>query len=462
MIQVGKESTKWSFKSLDQYGIPKSLYFVPEVIKRVKRDISAKPTRDWRYRLQFLSSAWNIIEPSINKKILWNFNFTYNFEERQDLKALVAERNSNGIKKKYTELKKQSHIEENNWEIKKQIEEIETKYYIPRMLDIMDKISWEDSLWNINPRKNLPHIDNKTVITPTIQETLSKRGRILNQQLQYKQWIMIVESEAWTGKNFKCDLLWHLTNREVFDVSCNEYMEKEDLLFSPEIDSDGTHRKPSKLIQWLQTPWAIIVLDEINTLKPWVSKLLNPLLDGRRYINDPQMGRVYVHPSVLIVWLMNPRYYRGTKELPQEFVSRARMTNDKYSEMSEEAYMISKYLEWPISKLSLDEFDNYRNEYIVKAQAPNDKRIFNIFVALNKVVKVAKEIRAKYSKTMRGDANVWEELNYVFTTRDGNYTIQDFNYTADIQKSLEDIILMKISDPEQKDFAKKIIEDGCK
>ena len=36
--------------------------------------------------------------------------------------------------------------------------------------------------------------------------------------------------------------------------------EKEDLLFSPEIDNEGTHRKPSKLIQGLQTPGAIIVL----------------------------------------------------------------------------------------------------------------------------------------------------------------------------------------------------------
>jgi MoxR-like ATPase len=79
---------------------------------------------------------------------------------------------------------------------------------------------------------------------------------------------MIVESEAGTGKNFKCDILGHLTNREVFDLSCNENMEKEDLLFSPEIDNEGTHRKPSKLIQGLQTPGAIIVFDEINTLKP--------------------------------------------------------------------------------------------------------------------------------------------------------------------------------------------------
>jgi MoxR-like ATPase len=66
-------------------------------------------------------------------------------------------------------------------------------------------------------------------------------------------------------------------------------MEKEDLLFSQEINTDGTYRQPSELIRGIQTPGAIIFLDEVNTLKPGVTKLLNPLLDGRRYINDPQL-----------------------------------------------------------------------------------------------------------------------------------------------------------------------------
>ncbi len=265
-------------------------------------------------------------------------------------------------------------------EAKKKLDDIAATYYVPRMLEVMNGISGEGNLRDLTPRKNLPSIDNRTVITATIQESLAKWGRILSQQLQYKQGIMIVESEAGTGKNFKCDILGHLTNREIFDVSCNEYMEKEDLLFSPEIDNDGTHRKASKLVQGLQTPGAIIVLDEINTLKPGVSKLLNPLLDSRRYINDPQMGRIYAHPSVIIVGLMNPRYYRGTKELSQEFVSRARMTNDRYPEPQEEAFMISRYLDGALGKLSQDEFDHYWEEYIVKNQRPTDRTIYNVFV----------------------------------------------------------------------------------
>jgi hypothetical protein len=45
---------------------------------------------------------------------------------------------------------------------------------------------------------------------------------------------------------------------------------------------------------------------------------------------------------------MNPRYYRGTQDLPQEFISRARITDDQYPEAMEEAYMNSKYIDGAI------------------------------------------------------------------------------------------------------------------
>lgn len=275
-IQFNKDAAKTSIKSLDQYGIPKSLYFVPDIVKKVKREVSAKPTKDNLFKLQFIASTGNVIQPDINKKIVGNFKFTYTREERQELKKTLVEWNSNGTRKKYQDIKekaetlKQQQGHEDNQEYleaNKRLKELGNKFYIPRMIETMDKMS-NNGVRSMATRPNLPSIDNRTVITQSVQKSLAKRGRILDQQLLYKQGIMIVESEAGTGKNFKCDILGHLTNREIFDISCNEYMEKEDLLFSPEIDNDGTHRKPSKLVQALQTPGAVIVLDEINTLKP--------------------------------------------------------------------------------------------------------------------------------------------------------------------------------------------------
>jgi hypothetical protein len=75
---------------------------------------------------------------------------------------------------------------------------------------------------------------------------------------------------------------------------------------------------------------------------------------------------------------------------------------------------------------------------------------------------VAKKIREINSQTKRWNASLGEELDYVFTIRDGNYTIQDYNYSKNIQESLKDVVLPKISDPEQKDYALNLIEEICK
>ncbi len=453
-VRCLKEDGKLWFGKLDQYGIPKSLYFVPDTHKNVRWNISGKELWNWKVKLQFISSVGNIIEPNINKKIIWNYDFTYTQEEWIKLRKLVNAWNKE--KNEYYNLLKMKNKDEKQ---KERFTKLDEDYYIPRMLDIMNKITWEGKLRDINHRTNIPHIDNRAVITPSIQEKLGERWRFLNLQLLYKQWYMIVESDPGTWKNFKCDLLWYLTNREVFDVSCNESMEKEDLLFSPEIDSSGTFTKPSKLVRALQTPWAIIVLDEVNTLRAWTAKLLNPLLDGRRYINDPQIWKIKAHPSVVIIGLTNPRWYLGTKPIPQEQISRAIMVNDDYMPTKEEAFMFSKYLDWDLSKLSFDDFSLYWNKYIDQWDTSNNKEVSDLFIALKNVTNVWNRFREIYSQTKRWDADIWKELDYIFTGRDWMQIIWDYNWTKDIKQSILNIILPKISDSEQKDYANKVIDE---
>jgi AAA domain (dynein-related subfamily) len=453
-IQYSKESTVSWIKSLDQYWVPKSLYFVPDLIKKVSWTISWKKLNNWNIKLQFISSAGNIIEPSINKKILWNYKFEYTFHEWLELKKSITERKNNDTKKHESELLQDK---EKN---KEEIQKFEEKYYVAKMLETMTQMS-NNGLWKVNPRPNLPHLDAKVTITPTVQKSLARRWRKLAQQLETKKWGLSITSDKGTWKNFKTEILWFLTNREIFELSCNQAMEKEDLLFSPEIDSDGTHRKPSKLIQWLQTPWSIIVLDEINTLRPDVWSLLNPLLDHRRHVNDPQVWVIKAHPSVLIVTLMNPLNYLWTKPLNQALDDRLVPETDEYMSAPEESFMISKFLEWPVSTLSESEFNSYRDEYISRNQQPNDKSIYNIFVALDKVTKLAGKMRDSYKKTMENNADISEELSFVVSPRSLIYIIQDYNYTKDIKQSVEDIILKKVIDQEQKEFVQKIIDDCC-
>ena len=448
--------------ALDQYGIPKSLYFVPEVHKKVTRDIYGLPLPNGNFQLQFRSSAGNIIEPDVNKKILGNYEFTYTFEERKKLKDAIRERNNNGTKQKYQELSKEyqkiSPSERDTRTKKNEFSEMEKKYYVPRMLETMNKITGDGNLRDIHQRNRVPRMDSKTVITPSIQRRLASRGNTLNQQLTNRKGYMLIESEAWTGKNFKIDILWYLTNREVFDISCNEHTEKEDLLFSPEINEKGTFRTPSELIKGIQTPGAIILLDEANSLKPGVSKLLNPLLDHRRYINDPQQGKIKVHPSVLIVWAQNPREYIWTKPTPEEIVTRARIVKDDYMPAEEEAFQMSKYLNSTLANLTREEFQNYRNQYVIKEEKTNNKSIYRVFKDMKTVVDVAKKLREIALTTKRGKAEIGQELDRLFSPRESMQIIEDYNFTQDIKLSIKEIALPKIADYEQREYAEHIID----
>ncbi len=469
-VKYSKDTTKKWVKTLDKYGIPNSLYHVPDINKKVKRELMGKQVGD-KIKIYFESNTWVKIEPDINKKILGNFPFQVTQEEFIEIKKYLGERRSNGKKKEFKgliakanaireELGDQAQADEAYKKVMEDMDTLDKKYYIPRMLEVMDAIS--GGLRDMSDRPRVPSLNSKTVIGESVTKFLSKMGRLLDQQMKYKEWFVIVESEAGTGKNFKMDILAHLTNREIFHISCNGSMEKEDILFSPEISNEGTFRQKSELIKGLQTPGAIILLDEINTLRPSVAKLLNPLLAGQRYINDPQLGRFYAHPSVVIVGLMNPRYYLGTSDLAPEFADRARFMNDEYAPPMEEWYMISKYMDDSIAQMTTEEFNHFRDKYIVKKEVPNDKKIYNGFIAISKTVELANRFREIYSKTMRGEIDMDKEIKLIFSSRWGNFIIQDYNETKDIKKSMEDVILPKITDHEQKKRAQAVIDDVCR
>jgi len=73
---------------------------------------------------------------------------------------------------------------------------------------------------------------------------------------------------------------------------------------------------------------------------------------------------------------------------------------DEYMPAQEEALMVSKFLDGPVSKFSEEEFNSYRKEYITRDQKPTDKTVYNNFIALHKITKVATELRKAYKLTM--------------------------------------------------------------
>lgn len=511
-IQMSKDQVDLA-TALDSYGIPKSLYFTPEVARKVTWELKWKHQADGRVKIYFESNTGLQITPDINKRVIWNYPFKMSEDDFIELRWKIAKWRRNWDRAKYkllskelAELKKQLYkyeisdsryvklkeeiskstfddatyqnllgklselrqSDQNSVELRSnilskqsEIEEIRKENYIAIMLGSMDRTS--NSFWELSARPDVPKLSSRTVIWPSVQEFLKKAWYVLSKQLEYQQWIMIVESDAWSWKNFKLEILANLTNRELFDISCNSSFKKEDLLFTWWLSEEwATYRTPTQLIKALQTPWAIICLDEINTLPPWVAKILNPLLDGRRYINDPILGKIHAHPSVMIVWLMNPRSYIGTNDLAPEFVSRSRIITDRYPDAVEEAYMTSKYFKWNIAKLTYEQFKTLWSKYVIGREDPKDKSISDAFKAMDKLTKVAAEIRDINTKTRKWeDIEIDEEIKFIFTVRDSIYVIQDFTSTWDIKLSIKDVILTKIPDLKHKENAEKVIDRIC-
>ena len=95
-------------KSLDKYGIPNSLYFVPEIHKKVTRELKGKRVND-KIKIYFETNTGTKIEPDINKKILGNFPFQVTEEEFIVIKKRLGERRSNGKRKEFKDLIAQSN-----------------------------------------------------------------------------------------------------------------------------------------------------------------------------------------------------------------------------------------------------------------------------------------------------------------------------------------------------------------
>lgn len=138
-------------KSLDTYGIPNSLYFVSDTNKKVKWQLMGKRVGD-KIKIYFETNTGVKIEPSINKVNLGNFPLQVTYEEFVEIKRNLAERRSNGKRKEFKQLiedadqlKKtlgEKYKEDEKYKkLEEKMQEIGSKYYIPRMLEVMTGIS---------------------------------------------------------------------------------------------------------------------------------------------------------------------------------------------------------------------------------------------------------------------------------------------------------------------------------
>lgn len=200
--------------------------------------------------------------------------------------------------------------------------------------------------------------------TPWFVENLERFTSLVKDQLAFGEGILILEGDAGTGKNFLVEVFSALTGRPLYIIPCNSKLEKEDLTFTYEFDARrGTRRVYSELVKALQTPGAVIYLDEINTLPPSLVKLFNPLFDYRRYLALPTGEVIKARRDVILVGGMNPQHYLGVSELPQDIKSRADVLYIDYPPFEDgrgfyypdEAIILKDYVPH-LSELNTEEF----------------------------------------------------------------------------------------------------------
>ncbi len=171
----------------------------------------------------------------------------------------------------------------------------------------------------------------KYIMTPHTKRIFEDFSRLADQQLQNQEGFVLLEGDAGTGKNYLVEMFAHHFNRELFEFHCSSSVMAHDLK-SDKGTSEGKGGAtlvidiPSKIVNGLRTKNAIVLFDEINTLKPDVAKVLNRLFDSSRTL---QWGTGMVHttkadPTVLLVATQNPEGYHGVKPLADTLVSRSR------------------------------------------------------------------------------------------------------------------------------------------
>ncbi|MCL5733063.1 MAG: AAA family ATPase [Patescibacteria group bacterium] len=324
------------------------------------------------------------------------------------------------------------------------------------------------------------------VETPYVVETMEKFTRLINQQREREQGVVILEGDAGTGKNKIVDHLAYLTKRPIYRFTCSAGKDEQDLKYLLEYDSKkGTYRIKSTVVEALETPGAILEFDEINTLKPEVAKMLNSLFDHDRAIFlGEDRAAVRAAKEVVLVGLENPQHYMGVKPLSETIKSRARImevgyppfkkektnSNEPTQYRSDEALIVRQYIP-ELKDLNKKEFQmlwdavaNKREDPRVVELLTNERK--ERIEDVQEVVEMANEIREAYRAYHEGKSD--EPIKFVFSLRESvecAFELPHVELTVEekkkgmtrAKKAVQEVILPKIPMGEERTYLQSLI-----
>lgn len=321
--------------------------------------------------------------------------------------------------------------------------------------------------------REVPKFQDFWVVNEFVAEQLGELAQYFNMSRRLGKGIVVLEGDAGVGKNILFEMLAHYTNRELFTFACNRKTEKEDLTYAYMYDKErGTYRASSELVEAIQTPGALVIFDEVNTLPVGVTKLLNSLFDHRRSLFMPFGQDVLADPSVIFGAAMNPRHYLGTQDLPYEFVDRGLIMPvgyppEKYGKSRNgfapyEAEVIAQYLD-KLRPLKRTEFYRAWDHVINKQSDDGVGRFLNreqeaSLRDLHYIVTVANRLRSAYSAYQSGK-NTDNEVNLVFSLRGAEWIAAAVNLGLDVESAVKKVVLPKAGNPNERMVLEEIIKN---
>ncbi len=299
-----------------------------------------------------------------------------------------------------------------------------------------------------NANEFIPEKDSHFKLTPYFEGKLSQFGTLLNRQLglgnnSYLQELVTnKELPDWekltakgmtcivgprgTGKNKLADFYCSITNRPLFRYACSPDKEERDLTYDVELQDGQVVRIPTRILTAVTTPSAVLELDEINLLRPNVTKFFNSLFDGDRtvFLNDQIIKAA---PGVMFVGLMNPADYDGVEDLPETIDDRSNIMTMGYppfkevntqtnSEMftHDEALILKEHIN-PLKNLSDEDFKKVWDYVVngISTQVSLEPLTIKIIKDLKNLVSIANRTRqvAEAYKTRTGDTRLERDIS---------------------------------------------------
>ncbi len=171
---------------------------------------------------------------------------------------------------------------------------------------------------------HIPQVKKGIKEIPSFQDSLRKLTTCAEDQREGNKGLSLIIGEAGVGKNEAVEYFSAQTRRPFFWFPCGRGMEAVDLVIHYEFDTkEGLKRFFTALAEGVQTPGAVVMIDEVNSLKPEVQAILHGLGDSNRSLNYDGV-RIPVPDDVIIIVAGNPATYGSAGNFGQALLSRTR------------------------------------------------------------------------------------------------------------------------------------------